>query len=48
MFDLCEHIPGDRPPGVVWHTQGSGKSPSMVYYADKIIQQPAMENLTIK
>jgi type I restriction enzyme R subunit len=29
---------GDRKAGVIWHTQGSGKSLSMVFYAGKIIQ----------
>jgi type I restriction enzyme, R subunit len=38
---------GDQRAGVVWHTQGSGKSLSMVYYAGKIVQHPAMENPTI-
>jgi len=38
---------GDRRIGVVWHTQGSGKSLSMVFYAGKIVQQPAMENPTL-
>jgi len=38
---------GDRRIGVVWHTQGSGKSLSMVFYAGKIIRHPAMENPTI-
>jgi type I restriction enzyme, R subunit len=33
--------------GVVWHTQGSGKSLSMVFYAGKIIKHPAMENPTL-
>src|SRR5690606_34833915 len=33
---------GDKRIGVVWHTQGSGKSLSMVFYAGKIIQHPAM------
>jgi len=36
---------GDRRCGVVWHTQGSGKSLSMVFYAGKIIQ--ALDNPTI-
>ncbi len=35
----------DRKGGVVWHTQGSGKSLSMVFYAGKIVL--AMENPTI-
>ena len=38
---------GDRRIGVVWHTQGSGKSLSMAFYAGKIIKHPAMENPTI-
>ncbi len=38
---------GDRRAGVVWHTQGSGKSLSMVFYAGKIAQQPEMENPTL-
>src|SRR3989442_236382 len=38
---------GDRRVGVIWHTQGSGKSLSMAFYAGKIIQQPAMENPTL-
>lgn len=38
---------GDRRVGVVWHTQGSGKSLSMVFYAGKIIRHPAMENPTL-
>lgn len=28
---------GDRKAGVVWHTQGSGKSLSMVFYAGKVV-----------
>jgi type I restriction enzyme R subunit len=38
---------GDRRVGVVWHTQGSGKSLTMVFYAGRIIREPAMENPTI-
>lgn len=38
---------GDRKVGVVWHTQGSGKSLSMLFYAGKIIQHPQMENPTL-
>lgn len=36
---------GDRKGGVVWHTQGSGKSLSMVFYAGKIVQ--SLHNPTI-
>ncbi len=39
--------PGDRRIGVVWHTQGSGKSLTMVFYAGCIIREPAMGNPTI-
>jgi type I restriction enzyme R subunit len=38
---------GDRRIGVVWHTQGSGKSLSMVFYAGKIAREPAMANPTL-
>ncbi|MBS1856133.1 MAG: type I restriction endonuclease subunit R [Acidobacteria bacterium] len=38
---------GDRRCGVVWHTQGSGKSLTMVFFAGRIIVHPAMENPTI-
>jgi len=37
----------DRRIGVIWHTQGSGKSVSMVFYAGKIIREPALENPTL-
>jgi type I restriction enzyme R subunit len=40
-------ITGDKRGGVVWHTQGSGKSLSMVFYAGKLITSPEMENPTI-
>lgn len=39
--------PGSRKAGVVWHTQGSGKSISMVCYAGKLIAQPEMKNPTL-
>ncbi|HCG00653.1 MAG TPA: DEAD/DEAH box helicase [Chloroflexi bacterium] len=38
---------GDRRAGVVWHTQGSGKSLSMVFFAGKLIRNPVMENPTL-
>jgi type I restriction enzyme, R subunit len=38
---------GDRRVGVVWHTQGAGKSLTMVFYAGKIILHSAMENPTL-
>ncbi|MBK4729622.1 type I restriction endonuclease subunit R [Oxynema sp. CENA135] len=38
---------GERKVGVIWHTQGSGKSLSMAFYGGKIIQHPAMANPTL-
>ncbi len=38
---------GDRKVGVVWHTQGSGKSLTMTFYAGRVIDEPAMENPTV-
>ena len=38
---------GDRRVGVVWHTQGSGKSLTMAFYAGRIMRDLAMENPTV-
>jgi type I restriction enzyme R subunit len=38
---------GDRKIGVIWHTQGSGKSLLMAFYAGQIVKHPAMENPTL-
>lgn len=38
---------GSRKAGVIWHTQGSGKSLSMVFYSGKLITSPEMKNPTI-
>jgi len=38
---------GDRKIGVIWHTQGSGKSLTMAFYARRVILQPEMENPTL-
>ena len=38
---------GDRRAGVVWHTQGSGKSFSMLFYAARMARHPAMRNPTL-
>ncbi|TQR84418.1 type I restriction endonuclease subunit R [Mycobacterium hodleri] len=38
---------GDKRGGVVWHTQGSGKSFEMVFYAAKVMRDPRMENPTL-
>ena len=38
---------GDRRGGVVWHTQGSGKSIEMLLYAAKVMRDPRMGNPTL-
>ncbi len=38
---------GDRKAGVIWHTQGSGKSLLMAFYAGQLVREPAMENPTV-
>src|SRR5258708_24834015 len=38
---------GDKRVGVVWHTQGSGKSLTMVFYSGKLVLEPVMENPTL-
>ncbi len=38
---------GDQRIGVVWHTQGSGKSLSMMFFASKVIRHPYMKNPTV-
>lgn len=40
-------VDGDRKAGVVWHTQGSGKSISMACYSGKVMTEPEMKNPTI-
>ena len=42
-----QQSPGDHRAGVVWHTQGSGKSLSMVFYAGKLIVDARMGNPTV-
>lgn len=38
---------GDRRAGVIWHTQGSGKSLTMLFYAGRLIEQSALANPTV-
>jgi len=38
-------VDGDQRAGVIWHTQGSGKSLSMVFYAGKLVL--ALDNPTL-
>jgi type I restriction enzyme R subunit len=42
-----ESFPGDQRIGVIWHTQGSGKSLTMAFYAGRVILHPEMENPTL-
>ena len=45
LSDVRTQPKGDRKAGVVWHTQGSGKSLSMVFYTGKIVL--ALDNPTV-
>lgn len=38
---------GDRKVGVIWHTQGSGKSLLMAFYTGQLVRRPELENPTI-
>ena len=38
---------GDKRVGVVWHTQGSGKSLTMAFYAGRVVLHQAMQNPTL-
>ena len=40
-------VKGDKRVGVVWHTQGSGKSLTMTFYVAKIARHPALANPTL-
>lgn len=44
---LASQPDGDRRGGVVWHTQGSGKSFEMMFFAAKIMRDPRMSNPTL-
>ena len=37
----------DKKAGIVWHTQGSGKSLTMVFYTGKMVLEPQLENPTV-
>lgn len=43
----ASQLEGDHRIGVVWHTQGSGKSISMAFYTAKLALQPEMDNPTV-
>jgi len=44
---VTEQLKGDKRAGVIWHTQGSGKSLSMVFYTGKLVLAEEMNNPTI-
>jgi len=41
------HETSDKRAGVVWHTQGSGKSLTMVFYSGRLVLEPELRNPTI-
>ncbi len=44
---IASSTEGNKKAGVVWHTQGSGKSISMCCYAGMLLQQTEMNNPTL-
>lgn len=44
---IASGVRGDRRAGVIWHTQGSGKSLTMAFYAGRLVVDPRMENPTV-
>jgi type I restriction enzyme R subunit len=40
-------VAGERKAGVIWHTQGSGKSLLMAFYAGQLVRHPELQNPTI-
>ncbi|MEW5885909.1 MAG: type I restriction endonuclease subunit R [Pseudomonadota bacterium] len=47
LTSVREQPPGDRKAGVIWHTQGSGKSLLMAFYAGLLVLEPRMANPTL-
>ena len=45
LASVREQPKGDKKAGVVWHTQGSGKSLTMMFYAGKLVRE--LDNPTI-
>ncbi len=44
---VASHPKGDKRIGVIWHTQGSGKSLLMAFYAGQLVRRPELQNPTI-
>ncbi len=47
VTETVEAVESDGRAGIVWHTQGSGKSFEMAWYAGKLMRHPAMHNPTL-
>ena len=47
LISTVSAIDSDHRAGIVWHTQGSGKSLTMVFYTGKLVLDPKMENPTV-
>ena len=47
LSSTVDAINSNKKAGIVWHTQGSGKSLTMVFYSGKLVLEPRMENPTI-
>jgi len=47
LLSVKDQPQGDQRAGVVWHTQGSGKSLSMVFYTGKLVLAEELNNPTI-
>ena len=47
MPSVKDQPPGDHKAGVIWHTQGSGKSLLMAFYAGLLVFDPRMANPTL-
>ncbi len=47
LHSTIEAMHGDGRAGVVWHTQGSGKSLEMEWYTAKVLRHPKTENPTV-
>ena len=47
IISTVNAINSDHKAGIVWHTQGSGKSLTMVFYTGKLVLEPRLENPTI-
>ena len=47
LLSTLRAVDSDHKAGIVWHTQGSGKSLTMVFYTGKLVLEPRMENPTV-